>query len=174
MRIILLDCDIASCLAKVDRMDLLKRAFPDSEIYITESVYIELWRAKQAGFLYPDIVFESVSVISINHVERTALQEISRNGSIHFGEAEGVVISKNRGAIFLTNDSRVVRYCRDIGIKVLDLKDILLYLILQKSVNQSELKDLIEDIEEKDNTIIKEKLKILSEFKAMGMQGTKR
>ena len=48
MRIIILDCDIASCLAKVDRVDLLKKAFLDSDIYITNSVYIELLRAKLA------------------------------------------------------------------------------------------------------------------------------
>jgi hypothetical protein len=46
MRIIILDCDMASLLAKVDKIALLKRAFPDSEIFITNSVYIELLRAK--------------------------------------------------------------------------------------------------------------------------------
>ena len=63
MRMIILDCDIASCLAKIDRMDLLWAAFPDSEAYITESVSIELLRASQAGFSFPDRIFKSIPVI---------------------------------------------------------------------------------------------------------------
>jgi len=80
---------------------------------------------------------------------------------IHFGESEGVSIAKNRGAIFLTNDSKVVRYCKEIGIDVLDLKDILLLLAIRRMVTHAEMKDLIQDIEEKDNTAIKDKTSIL-------------
>ncbi len=161
MRIVIIDCDIASCLAKVDRVDLLKRAFPDSSIYITNSVYIELLRAKQAGFAFPDKIFESIPVISLNHDERKMLQELSQERLIHFGESEGVSIAKNRGAIFSTNDSRVVRYCREIGIDVLDLKDVLLLLTVRQAVTYAEMKDLLQDIEEKDNTVIKDKASIL-------------
>ena len=111
MRMAILDCDIASCLAKIDRMDLLGAAFPDFDVYITESVSIELLRASQTGFSFPDKVFKSIPVISLNQDERIMLQDIPKNRSIHFGEAEGLIISKNRNAIFLTNDSRTVRYC---------------------------------------------------------------
>jgi predicted nucleic acid-binding protein len=110
---VILDCDIASCLAKINRIDLLGVAFPDCEAYITESVSIELLRSSQAGFSFPDRIFESIPVISLNQDERIMLQGMPKNRSIHFGEAEGVIISKNRNGIFLTNDSRVVRHCQD-------------------------------------------------------------
>lgn len=161
MRTVILDCDIASCIAKVDKVGLLKRAFLDSDIYITNSVYIELLRAKQAGFSFPDRVFESIPVISLNQDEIEMLQELSLKRQIHFGESEGVSIAKNRGAIFLTNDSKVVRYCKEIGIDVLDLKDILLLLAIRQMVTHAEMKDMIQDIEEKDNTVIKDKTSIL-------------
>jgi predicted nucleic acid-binding protein len=134
MRTVILDCDIASCLAKVERVDLLKRAFPDSNICITKSVYIELLRAKQAGFSFPDKIFESIPIISLNRDEREILQDLSQKRWIHFGESEMVSIAKNRGAILLTNDSKVVRYCKEIGIDVLDLKDIQLLLALRQTV----------------------------------------
>jgi len=139
MRTVILDCDIASCMAKIDRMDLLGAAFPNFEIFITESVSIELLRASQAGFSFPNRIFRNIPVISLNRDERIMQQEIPKNRSIHFGEAEGLIISKNRNAIFLTNDSRVVRYCRDNDLKVLDL-------------------------EQKDNIIIKDKSSILDKF----------
>jgi hypothetical protein len=70
------------------------------------------------------------------------LQDIPKNRSIHFGEAEGLIISKNRSAIFLTNDSRVVRYCRDNDLKVLDLRDILLLLARRRALSREEMEDL--------------------------------
>jgi predicted nucleic acid-binding protein len=164
MRIIVLDCDIASSLAKVDRVNLLKSAFPDSDIYITDSVYIELLRAKQAGFSFPDIIIKSIPIISLSQKEREILQEITQNRSIHFGESEGISIAKNRGAIFLTNDLKVVRYCRNMGIDVLDLKDILILLAIRRAVTYSEMKDLMQDLEEKDNTTIKDKSSILDKL----------
>jgi predicted nucleic acid-binding protein len=161
MRTVILDCDIASCMAKIDRMDLLGAAFPNFEIFITESVSIELLRASQAGFSFPNRIFRNIPVISLNQDERIMQQEIPKNRSIHFGEAEGLIISKNRNAIFLTNDSRVVRYCRDNDLKVLDLRDILLLLARQGALSREEMGDLIHEIEQKDNIIIKDKSSIL-------------
>jgi hypothetical protein len=43
---VILDCDIASTLAKVDRLCLLKTVFQDADICITNFVYLELLRAK--------------------------------------------------------------------------------------------------------------------------------
>ena len=160
MKTVILDCDIASCLAKINRIDLLGIAFPDFDLYITESVSIELLRASQAGFSFPDRIFKSIPVISLNQDERIMLQDIPKNRSIHFGEAEGLIISKNRNAIFLTNDSRAVRYCRDNDTKVLDLRDILLILFKKRALNREEMNDLIQDIEDMDNIIIKDKSSI--------------
>ena len=46
---VLVDCDVASTMAKIDRINLLKEAFPDADICITSSVYSELSRAKDDG-----------------------------------------------------------------------------------------------------------------------------
>ena len=164
MKMVILDCDIASCLAKIDKIDLLGSAFPDIEVYITESVSIELLRASQAGYSFPDRIFKNIPVISLNQDERIMLQDIPKNRSIHFGEAEGLIISKNRNAIFLTNDSRAVRYCRDNDTKVLDLRDILLLLFKRRALTREKMKDLIRDIEDMDNITIKDKSSILDKF----------
>ncbi len=73
---------------------------------------------------------------------------------------------KNRGAILLTNDSKVVRYCKEIGIDVLDLKDILLLLAIRRTVTYAEMKDLLQDIEGKDKIVIRDKASILDRLQA--------
>ena len=162
--ILILDCDIASTLAKIGRLDLLKRVFSDSEIYITNSVYIELMSAKEAGFSFPEVIFNNIPVISMDNDDLKVFQDLSQNKFIHYGEAEGLCICKNKGAIFMTNDSKVVRFCEDAGIDVLDLKDFLILVGLRKAVSSSEMNELLQEIEEKDNTYIKDKAVVLEEF----------
>jgi predicted nucleic acid-binding protein len=97
---VILDCDIVSTLAKVDRLWLLKKAFPKEDIRITNSVYVELLRAKKAGFSFTDIVFKSIPVVLIAQEELERFQSLSQKNFIHFGEAEALSIAKNRGAYF--------------------------------------------------------------------------
>ena len=54
-----------------------------------------------------------------------------------------------------------MRYCRDSDIKVLDLRDILFLLFIQKALKRDEIIDLIRIIEDKDNIIIKNKSELL-------------
>jgi predicted nucleic acid-binding protein len=62
---ILVDCDVASTFAKIDRIDLLRKTFPGADIYITNSIYIELTKSKDEGLSFPERVFESIPVITM-------------------------------------------------------------------------------------------------------------
>jgi hypothetical protein len=57
-----------------------------------------------------------------------------------------------------------VRFCRNVGIDVLDLKDILLLLAIRRIVTNAEMESLLKDIEMKDNTVINDKASILDSF----------
>jgi len=162
---VILDCDIASTLAKVDGIWLLKRAFRSSEICITNSVYIELLRAKQAGFSFPDRIFESMPVILMEEGEAELFRSLSQKSFIHFGEAEALSIAKSRGAVFLTNDSRLARFCEEEGILILNLRDLLTFIALNGIVNYSEMDELIRDIEIKDNAFVKDKASIIGQLR---------
>lgn len=113
---VLVDCDVASTLAKIDRIDLFRKTFPNADIYITNSVYIELTRSKDEGQSFPDKIFGSIPVITMEKSDFLVFQELSHEHSFHFGEAEGLSIAKNRGAIFLSNDSKVICFCKVSGI----------------------------------------------------------
>lgn len=164
---ILVDCDIASTLAKIDRVNLLRKTFPDADIYITNSVYIELTKSKDEGLSFPDKVFESIPVIIMEKGDFLVFQELSRERSIHFGEAEGLSIAKNRDAIFLSNDTRVIRFCRVSGISVLGLKDLLALIAAKNVVSLTEMQKILSDIPSKDRIFIKSKDRnlILDQFK---------
>jgi len=97
-------------------------------------------------------------------VEIEYFQRFSQDNRIHAGEAEGVAIAKMRDALFLTNDSLVVKFCDEHEIKVLDLKDILNLMGEKGVVTRKEMLDILRDIEVKDNTIIKGKEEILEIF----------
>jgi len=164
--LIILDCDIASTFAKIDRIALLKKAFPKSDISITNSVYTELLHAKMIGFSFPDKIFDSIMQITLKDEESEYFQRFSKDRRIHAGEAEGLAIAKMRAATFLTTDSLVVRFCEEKGIKVMDLKDVLTLMVERGVVSKEEILDIFRDIEIKDNTTIKGKEEILELFES--------
>lgn len=51
----ILDCDILSTFAKIDRIDLLEKLF--SKLQMPYAVYVELVNAKTLGFGFPENVF---------------------------------------------------------------------------------------------------------------------
>jgi len=162
--LIILDCDIASTFAKIDRVDLLKKTFIKSDFCITSSVYIELLHAKRIGFSFPNKIFDNIVQISLKEEETEHFHRFSEDKRIHPGEAEGVAIAKLRDAVFLTNDSKVVEFCEENEISVLDLKDVLSLICKKELVDKQEMLTILKEIESKDNTIIKEKEDILSFF----------
>jgi len=159
----IIDCDILSTFAKIDRIELLEKLF--SKLQMPDAVYVELVKAKTLGFEFPDNVFESkIELTTLKQDEFKDFEKFIRNPSIHPGEAEGMSIAKNRSAIFLTNDKKVVRLCEKNNILVLDLKDVLRQIAREKLVDKGKMLQILKDIETKDYTVIKEKDEILDEY----------
>jgi len=52
--VVILDCDLISSFAKINRIDLLEKLFPDARLVITASVYNELLKTKEYGFDFSD------------------------------------------------------------------------------------------------------------------------
>jgi predicted nucleic acid-binding protein len=164
--IVVLDCDLTSTFAKVNRIDLLEKLFSDDQLVIMASVYNELLEVKQYGFDFPDKVMQSsIGLINIQREERGIFEDFLQDYRIHLGEAEGIAIAKCRNGVFITNDSRAVEFCKEKGVKVLNLKDILRRVSVVKIINKEEMVKLIEDIADKDRTFIIGDNDILGEYK---------
>ncbi len=163
---IVLDCDIVSTLAKIDKIGLLMEIFKGKRIVIPNAVYVELLGAEKMGFNFPENVFNSnIQVITMDDKEITDFKDMAKNQNIHTGEAEGITIARNRKGVFLTNDRIAVKFCESMDIAVLDLKDLLKMAARRKVVNKTEMIEIIRDIEIKDNTVIVETEEIFQEYK---------
>jgi len=95
--IVVLDCDLISTFAKVNRIDLLEKLFSDAKLVITASVYNELLEVKQYGFDFPDKVMQSsIGLINIQREEGGIFEDFLQDYRIHLGEAEGIAIESER------------------------------------------------------------------------------
>jgi len=56
--VVILDCDLISSFAKINRIDLLEKLFPDAQLVITASVYNELLKTKEYGFDFLDEIIQ--------------------------------------------------------------------------------------------------------------------
>lgn len=62
--------------------------------------------------------------------------------------------AKKRKGVFLSNDKRVINYCKKKDITCFDLCDILAALWKFKILKKDEVKEIIDEIEKKDNVFI--------------------
>ncbi len=153
--IVVMDCDLISSFAKINRIDLLETLFPDAQLVITPSVYNELLKTKEYGFDFLDKIIQSnVGLINIRKEERSVFEDFVQDYRIHLGEVEGIAIAKCRDGVFMTNDSQAVRFCEEKGVKVLNLKDVLRKIAVDGIVDKGEMLKLIEDTENEDRTFI--------------------
>jgi len=153
--IVILDCDLLSSFAKINRINLLEKLFSDVQLVITASVYNELLKTKEYGFDFLDEIIQSdIGLINIRKEEKRVFEDFLQDYRIHWGEAEGIAIAKCRNGVFMTNDSRAVRFCEENGIKVLNLKDVLRKMAADEMVNKDEMLKLIRGIENEDRTFI--------------------
>jgi predicted nucleic acid-binding protein len=140
---------------KVKSISILKSVF--KELYAPIAVYEELLRAKDVGFSFVDDVLNDLEIISLNEEEyREYIISLKNERYLHKGELQGIIICKHRNGILLTNDKMAKNFCKNNEILYFDIKDILRTLFLKGMLNEKEIRELASEIEEKDNTKIKD------------------
>ena len=160
---VILDCDVLSTFAKTNRIPLIESLFHDSDLLMPDAVFVEIERVRQHGYDFPEKITTSrIKLTYLKDSEAKNLESYIRNASIHYGEAECLCIAKYRKGVLLTNDFVVRKVCEMEGIMVLDLKDILKEIARRELISKEEMLSLLEDIEEKDNTLVKEKHEIVN------------
>lgn len=98
---ILVDTDILSALAKVDRLSLLPALFPEQEMCVTPGVLAELEHSRARGRVYAQTLFAAVGRGEIHGVgltpaERSLCSSLPSNLGI--GERESIAVAKERDA----------------------------------------------------------------------------
>jgi predicted nucleic acid-binding protein len=154
-RIIVADSDILSIFGKVGAVRLLKRLF--EEIYVPPAVYEELRRAKEIGFEFVDELMEHISIQNLSEDEYSEfVQLVEEENYLHSGELQGIVLCKHRNGVLLTNDRRAKDFCKMNNIVYFDLKGILRVFYKKRVLKGEEIRNLVSEIEEKDNTGLKD------------------
>ncbi len=151
------DTDILSMLGKIGRADLLRKLFPESDLLISFEVYNELLRAKEAGYDFVDDILKQG--FNIIYLDSDLIKEYEQKKdelrNIHPGELTSILLCKQKGMDFATNDNKAKRFCEEEGIEWIDIVDIFRLCYLKDVFHRSEIETLIRDIEISDSTRIK-------------------
>jgi len=159
MRSLIFDTDVLSTFGKLEKLDLLKKLFPDMNFSISTSVHNELFKAKDCGYEFVDYIMESqmFKVTPLSQEEVDFLEKLRHERrSLGPGELECISICKHRGSVIVTNDVAAKKVCDHYNIDFIDLSMLLKSLLVTNILTNEEVRELIYEIEEKDKVIIKD------------------
>ena len=101
-----------------------------------------------------------MQIISLNQEE--ILKTINIPNSLAAGEKDSIILCKERNGIFITNEKKVINYCKKEKINYFDLIDILKAMYDLMDYSKEKIISLINKIERKDNIIIRNKEEIFN------------
>ncbi len=167
--IVIVDTDIISCIAKIERFQLLQKLFTDAQFIVPQRVYEEIIRAKKEGYGFVDYILRLIDDRTLNlpilaSDEVLKIKDLDESMNLHFGEIEAIVLALRENAILLSNDNQVKKEIQrhNIGIEVFNLEDVISTLIdVGEVTSENDIKQLIEEIENKDRVLIKNKAYLL-------------
>jgi len=156
--IVISDTNILSSLAAANSLYLLPKAFPRSQIYIPTAVQAELQIGASRGKSHLQAVLtqidsHEIGVLTLTEAEQQLSQTLPVK-KLKTGEREGIILSQKHHALFLSNDQRAVRYCREQQVRVIDLSNLLRLFWTQQLISQPKVRQLIEQMTEVENLVI--------------------
>ncbi len=163
---ILIDNNILSTFAKIEKLDLLFNLIPNEQIGIVPAVHEELRRGVKRGYL---LLIELMKLITEKKIkivpltEEEILLKANLPPSFDQGELETIAVCKLRNFKLLSNEKSVRNFCKRKKISYASLPDLLRLLWKNNIIPQEEIRKLIDQIEEKDNLIFKNKWEIFKE-----------
>lgn len=157
---VLIDTDILSAFAKIERLDLLFQIFKGRPVCIAPSVFQEICNGVNDGYSsLKDILnlVHSKEIRILPLTETEIMERLSLPQSLGAGEMDSLLICKHRGLLLATNDKKVIKFCEDKGIRYIALNALLRMVWKNSILTKEEVKALIAEIEKKDRiTILKQ------------------
>jgi len=154
---IIIDADIASAFAKIERLDLLLGLLTKHPVFITPRIFEELSVPLDYGYTFPLDIFSRLDVLYPTEEENGAYQEmLVGNRSLGRGELEAICICKSRGYVFSSMDSAALSFAVSVNVETLELHSVLRALWKSGMKSKDEVKAIIRELEDKDNTLIKD------------------
>ncbi|MFP4608169.1 MAG: hypothetical protein ACOCTR_05145 [Candidatus Natronoplasma sp.] len=157
------DTDLLSVFAKVEKLELLQKAFPEGEFLISESVFDELLFSMEEGFEFPERIFQMCEITSLQHNEVDLYRKRRKKSkflTISKADLRTLIIAKERNLPILSNDKRLLKFAEEEELLALDIYDIFQILFKKEILTEKDIRDIIFKMEEKDKTNFKDKEKI--------------
>jgi predicted nucleic acid-binding protein len=159
---VIFDADILSTFAKTDTLLLLKKLFSKHDAYITPKIYEELSVPLDYGYSFPLKIFEQFKIIYPDEEEQKTYREfIKDNRHLGRGELEAISICIKRKYYFSSMDEVAISFAEANDVTTISLHSILRSFWESKILTKKEVQELISEIEQKDNTRIKDTQRIL-------------
>ena len=151
---VFVDTDILSIFAKIQRLRLLFTVFNQETLHIANAVANEIEMGTLKGFHFAQNLTALLTQERIQTHHPTPTDEAfmtSLPQTLATGERESMAICKRLDAIFASNERRVKHYCQANGIRCINLAEILRGLWELEILTQSDVKEIITEIEVKDS-----------------------
>ncbi len=161
---LIVDTNILSTFAKLDRIGLLKQLFPKSQLYVPPSVNKEIIQVEKMGYDFIKNARKGgeLKVIGLTREESKKVRAIRKTSRVlGVAEIECLVLAESRGMVVLSNDSKVKSEASKRGVEYLDLPMILRFCWKSGVWGKEEVVSLIDEIESKDRIRIVNKKMIL-------------
>ena len=129
---IVLDTNVLSLFARVDRLDLLQRVFAAARspigFFITPAIHTELVTGYERGVHYlaaplQMIASGQVQVLDVLRADRLFINSLPAR--LATGEAEAIALCHRLNFIFVTHDRKALNYCVRMGIPTIRLVSLL-------------------------------------------------
>lgn len=157
---IVADTDMLSAFAKIGRLPLLRAAVRAGRLHVTPAIRAELQYGADQGWPDSMDVLAGLQDGSLVEVALTP-EEQSLAGSLPVplgaGEREGIALALMRGALLLSNESRVLHFCRLRGADCLRLPDILRALWVRGLATKGDVAAIMDDLRAKDRMAFRQR-----------------
>lgn len=157
---VVIDTDVLSTFAKINKLELLLRLFPKSTILLTPNVEREIKKGAKMGIVSYTRP-RRFSRIKLDLSEKRLVREIRGRRRLGFGDAECIAVAKHRNCLLVTNDHEVETEADSLSVNHINLPLLLRELWRRKVVQKHQVVELINEIEKKDRIVIKNKGLIL-------------
>lgn len=140
---IVADTDFLSAFLKINRLNLVFTALETSEIVITEAVLHELEQAPVYEKLLPVLHSEDKKIV-VRKVKKIYSEDFGK------GELESIALAKETNSLLLMDDRKAAKFAESEMITVMDIPIFLLHCKTSNFVSSKEIKEIIEQLKEKD------------------------
>ena len=160
--IIILDTDIASAFAKVQKIVILKELFSRYELAICPAIYEELVVSQEYGYSFPCQIFGHITILTPTNDEISDYHHLlNTKKTLGKGELEALCICRRRQGIFSSMDAAALKFARTCGVATLSIHAILRSFWVSGCMTRDEVKALIDEIEKIENATISDSYLIL-------------